>query len=116
MATSTKQRKRKVNSMNGNVDKSLLFMFLSFVCIWLVVDVAVGKNYLGNFLNTLFPFMSSDLAAQTLEAQGNITSSGLVDLNDPNRHTAAKDSITREGGVLDTVTDTVKAKAGYGGQ
>lgn len=44
--------------MEKNMDKSLLFITLSAVCIWLVVDVAMGKNYLGGFLTTLFPFMS----------------------------------------------------------
>lgn len=39
------------------MDKSLLFLLLSFVCIWLVLDVAVGNDRLGNFLETLFPFM-----------------------------------------------------------
>ena len=46
--------------MEKNMDKSLLFMTLSAVCVWLVVDVALGKNYLGNFLTTLFPFMAGD--------------------------------------------------------
>ena len=45
--------------MEKNMDKSLLFMTLSAVCIWLVVDVALGKNYLGGFLTTLFPFMAN---------------------------------------------------------
>lgn len=39
------------------MDKGLFFVFLAFVCIWLVIDVAVGKDYLGTFLKTLFPFM-----------------------------------------------------------
>ena len=46
--------------MEKNMDKSLLFMTLSAVCIWLVVDVAMGKNYLGGFLVSLFPFMAED--------------------------------------------------------
>lgn len=46
--------------MEKNMDKSLLFMTLSAVCIWLVVDVAMGKNYLGAFLVSLFPFMAED--------------------------------------------------------
>ena len=39
------------------MDKSLFFITLAFFCVWLIVDVAVGKDYLGNFLKTLFPFM-----------------------------------------------------------
>lgn len=46
--------------MEKNMDKSLLFITLSAVCIWLVVDVAMGKNYLGGFLSTLFPFMTEE--------------------------------------------------------
>ena len=42
---------------DNQMDKSLFFITLSCLCIWLVVDVAIGKNYLGNFLGTLFPFM-----------------------------------------------------------
>ena len=52
--------------MEKNMDKSLLFMTLSAVCIWLVVDVALGKNYLGGFLVTLFPFMSDDNSSKGL--------------------------------------------------
>lgn len=44
--------------MNKDMDKSLFFIMLSCVCIWIVVDVAMGKNYLGNFLGTIFPFMN----------------------------------------------------------
>lgn len=45
--------------MKPEMDKSLFFLFLSFVCIWLVLDVAVGKDRLGSFLATIFPFMDS---------------------------------------------------------
>lgn len=41
------------------MDKSLFFITLSAVCVWLIVDMAVGKDHLGNFLSTLFPFMES---------------------------------------------------------
>ena len=50
--------------MEKNMDKSLLFITLSAVCVWLVVDVAMGKNYLGGFLSTLFPFMADGDSAQ----------------------------------------------------
>ena len=43
--------------MKNHMDKSLFFLTISMVCIWLVVDVAVGKNRLGSFLSTIFPFM-----------------------------------------------------------
>ena len=45
--------------MPGQMDKSLFFITLSAVCVWLIVDMAVGKDRLGNFLATLFPFMDS---------------------------------------------------------
>ena len=45
--------------MKDNMDRSLLFMTLSLVCVWLLVDMAIGKNYLTNFLSILFPFMNS---------------------------------------------------------
>lgn len=45
--------------MPGQMDKSLFFITLSAVCVWLIVDMAVGKDHLGNFLSTLFPFMES---------------------------------------------------------
>ena len=43
-----------------NMDKSLFFITLAMICVWLIVDVAVGKNYLFNFLGTIFPFMKDD--------------------------------------------------------
>lgn len=43
--------------MKGEMDKSLFFLLMSFVCIWLVLDVAVGNDRLGNFLESIFPFM-----------------------------------------------------------
>lgn len=45
---------------NSNMDKSLFFITLSAVCVWLVVDAAVGKKYLSKFLSTIFPFMGED--------------------------------------------------------
>lgn len=51
--------------MENNMDKSLFFMTLSYLCIWLVVDFAIGKNYLGNFLTILFPFMGKDSSTKT---------------------------------------------------
>ena len=53
--------------MGENMDKSLLFITLSALCVWLIVDVALGKNYLGNFLGTIFPFMSGNTASMTTE-------------------------------------------------
>jgi len=52
---------------NSNMDKSLFFITLSFVCVWLVVDVAIGKNYLGGFLATIFPFMKNESEDLTMD-------------------------------------------------
>lgn len=41
-------------------DKSLFFITLSVICIWLVVDSALGENYIKKFLSTIFPFMSDN--------------------------------------------------------
>jgi len=56
------------------VDKSLFFLFLSLLCVWLIIDAAVGSNKLGSFLGTIFPFMASgETAAErpTLEVSEN---------------------------------------------
>ena len=45
--------------MKGDMDKSLFFITLSMVCVWLVVDTAIGKKHLLSFLSTLFPFIDS---------------------------------------------------------
>ena len=45
--------------MKGDMDKSLFFITLSMVCVWLVVDTAIGKKHLLSFLFTLFPFIDS---------------------------------------------------------
>ena len=70
--------------MKGEMDKSLFFLLMSFVCIWLVLDVAVGNDRLGNFLETMFPFMkgtsnSSGMTAQEVEeAKKNAPSSSAM--------------------------------------
>ena len=70
---------------NNNMDKSLLFLTLSAVCIWLIVDVAMGKNYLGSFLSTLFPFMTGNstprgtmTVEEVKEAENNAPSSSAI--------------------------------------
>ena len=45
--------------MKGDMDKSLFFITLSMLCVWLVVDTAIGKKRLLSFLSTLFPFIDS---------------------------------------------------------
>lgn len=63
---------------NTNMDKSLFFITLSLVCIWIVVDMAVGEKYLTNFLETLFPFMK-DGGGNTLSYDTEGLSTGTVE-------------------------------------
>lgn len=68
---------------NNNMDKSLFFITLSCICVWLVVDMAIGKNYLGNFLTIIFPFMESEPARhmteeETKEAASNAPTSSAI--------------------------------------
>ena len=46
-------------------DKSLFFITLSVICIWLVVDSALGENYIKKFLGTIFPFMDDESNEKT---------------------------------------------------
>lgn len=43
----------------GN-DKSLFFMTLSLLGIWIILDIIYGKKYLWAFLHNLFPFVEYD--------------------------------------------------------
>lgn len=58
--------------MKGDMDKSLFFITLSMVCVWLIVDTAIGKKRLVSFLSTLFPFIDSP-ASSTEQEQGQET-------------------------------------------
>ena len=68
----------------NQMDKSIFFITLSCVCIWLIVDMAIGKNYLTSFLSTLFPFMREDHGTEPMtqeefeEAQENAPSSSAI--------------------------------------
>ena len=71
--------------MKGDMDKSLFFLLLSFACIWLVLDVAVGGDRLGGFLQSLFPSLydgSSGSVGMTVEeveeAKNNAPSSSAI--------------------------------------
>ena len=35
------------------MDKSLFFLFITFLCIWLILDEFVGKGYIGNLVDNL---------------------------------------------------------------
>lgn len=69
----------------SNMDKSLFFITLSAICVWLVVDAAIGKKYLSRFLSTIFPFMedgdsssSSMSTTEVKEAQETAPSSSAM--------------------------------------
>ena len=70
--------------MKDSMDKSLFFLTVALICVWLIVDMAVGKNYLGNFLTIIFPFMDSDTGTgemteeQIEEAQKNAPASSAM--------------------------------------
>lgn len=66
-----------------SMDKSLFFITISLVCVWIVVDMAVGEKYLVNFLETLFPFMKesggSSGGGTTIDKSGFSGVSGSID-------------------------------------
>lgn len=70
--------------MDKNMDKSLFFITLACICVWVIVDVAVGKNYLSKFLGTIFPFMAEETGSLVMteeevkEAQNNAPSSSAI--------------------------------------
>ena len=35
------------------MDKSLFFLFITFLCIWLILDEFVGNGYIGNLVDNL---------------------------------------------------------------
>lgn len=68
--------------MKDNMDKSLFFITLSAVCVWLIVDKAVGKDYLGSFLQTVFPFMADSGGGSTVTVENSPSSSAAGSNND----------------------------------
>lgn len=50
------------------MDKQLFFLILSISCIWLIVDQAIGKHYINNFLASLFPFIAKQDTASKPKA------------------------------------------------
>ena len=42
-----------------NNDNSIFFLTIALLCIWLIVDWFVGRNYVGKVIE-MMPFMSSD--------------------------------------------------------
>lgn len=90
--------------MNHHMDKSLFFLTISFVCVWLVVDVAVGKNRLGAFLSAIFPFMG-----------GVDTTTTTAQVEEVNAATTGKDnkySVPGTTGPLDSILNGANASFG----
>ena len=48
--------------MNSDNDNSIFFLTISLICVWLIVDYVVGKQYVGKFISML-PFMGGDNTA-----------------------------------------------------
>jgi len=44
----------------GTDNKSILFLTLSFVCIWVILDNIYGKKHLDVFLSNVFSFYHAD--------------------------------------------------------
>lgn len=50
--------------MNSDNDNSIFFLTISLVCVWLIVDYVVGKQYVGKFISML-PFMGGSVDNDT---------------------------------------------------
>lgn len=66
--------------MNSDNDNSIFFLTISLVCVWLIVDYVVGKQYVGKFISML-PFMGGSFVddvrnSQIGDVQDSINSSG----------------------------------------
>ena len=46
--------------MSNTDDKSIFFLTLSFISIWVILDNIYGKRYLDTFLSNVFPFYRTD--------------------------------------------------------
>lgn len=66
--------------MKGDMDKSLFFITLAMVCVWLVVDTAIGNKHLITFLSTMFPFIDAPGSDDDSRSQG---SGGTASPNAP---------------------------------
>lgn len=55
--------------MNSDNDNSIFFLTISLVCVWLIVDYVVGKQYVGKFISML-PFMGGDNTAAEAAENG----------------------------------------------
>lgn len=38
-------------------DKSLFFLTLSLICVWIIIDNIIGHKYLNTFLSNMFDFI-----------------------------------------------------------
>ena len=44
----------------SNDTKGIFFLTICIICVWLIIDAAVGKKYVRRFLHTILPFISID--------------------------------------------------------
>lgn len=52
-------------------DKSLFFMTLSLICVWVILDNIYGKKYLDVFLSNVFDFYKSSVTtSKTFNEKG----------------------------------------------
>ena len=85
----------------STMDKSLLFITLACVCVWLIVDSAIGNKYLYNFLGIIFPFMSDG----STTARGEMTSEEVTEAveNAPSSSAIGSGKTTTSGTGVNTV-------------
>lgn len=72
--------------MNNDNDNSIFFLTISLICIWLIVDYVVGKQYIGKFISML-PFMSgsgenNEVPVDT-DGDGEADTTTIYDPNNP---------------------------------
>ena len=68
-------------------NKSIFFLTLSFICIWLILDNIYGKKYIDRFLTAVFPFYKGDVTgADNTNVINTSTSDNTSDNKSDNTH------------------------------
>lgn len=52
-------------------NKSIFFLTLSFICIWVILDNIFGRRYLDTFLSNIFPFYKISNSANSYDTEKN---------------------------------------------
>ena len=72
-------------------DKSLFFMTLSLICVWVILDNIYGKKYLDIFLSNVFDFYNSTVTnSKTFNEKGLENYYNNID-GDPNDEMTAEE-------------------------